>query len=96
MVGVFRCMMKGAAYDQSANRSMTNTQVHSHWRLLPVELELVVREVKWLQKIVRGGPAHEQLIGALFGRFKVGGLPIYDALGIGGKLTPTASPFAKK
>ena len=96
LVGVLRCMMKGAAYDQSANRSMSNCQVYSHWRLLPIELELVVREVKWLQKIVRGGPAHEQLIGELFGRLKVGGLPLYAALGVGGKLEPRASPYAKR
>ena len=96
LVGLLRCMMGGAAFDEETNRAMTNCQVYSHWRLLPIDLELAVREVKWFQKLCWGGSAHEQLIGALFAKIRVGGLPIYDALDVGGKLAQGASPFAHK
>ena len=86
----------GAAYDEDKRRAMTNCQVYSHWRLLPIEMELAVREVKWLQKICEGGAAHDQLVGALFGELKVGGVRMYDALDAGGKLSHTASPYARK
>ena len=58
-------------------------------------MELAVRGVKWLQKMVWGCPAHEQLVGALFGKLRVGGLQVYDALGSGGGLAIDASPYAK-
>ena len=46
LVGLLRCMMMGAAYDEQKKRSMTKSQLYAHWRMLPVELELMVREVK--------------------------------------------------
>ena len=61
-----------------------------------MELELVVREVKWIQKNCSGGSAHDQLIGALFGRMKVGGLPVCDSLDAAGKLLLAACPYAHK
>ena len=64
--------------------------------MLPVDLELRVREVKWLQKMCWGGSAHSQGIGALFGRHLVGGRVAYDAFGKDGRLATTASPFAVK
>ena len=75
---------------------MTNSQVYSYWRILPIELELAVREVKWLQKLVEGGPAHDQLSGALFGELRVGGVRMYGALGGDGRLSTEASPYARK
>ena len=89
-------MMEGAAYDEDAKLAMTNCQVLAHWRLLPIELELAVREVKWLQAICGGGAAHDQLIGALFGELKVGGVRMFSALNHTGKLSGVASPYAKK
>ena len=46
LLGLLRCMLEGAAYDSIAGTSLTNCEVYARWRLLPVERELLVREVK--------------------------------------------------
>ena len=61
LVGLLRSMMKGAAYDETNGVALTNSQVYAHWRLLAIDLELRVREVKWLQKLCWGGSAHSQV-----------------------------------
>ena len=96
LVGLLRSMMKGAAYNETDGVALRNSQVYAHWRLLPIDLELRVREVRWLQKLCLGGSAHCQVIGALFGRSHVGVRVIYDALDKHGRLAGTASPYAFK
>ena len=88
--------MKGAACGKNNRVALSNSAVYKRWRILPVDLELRVREVKWLQKMCWAESAHGQILGALFGRLRVGGRTVHDAFDEHGRLAVNASPFASK
>ena len=61
--------------------SLKNEQVLKHWRLVPLDLELKIRRLKWYQAICADPQAHAQLIVALFGQPRMRPMPQCDEQG---------------
>ena len=87
-----RVMMKGNAFDQEGQRSMSNTEVLKFWRLVPLEIEFALQRVSFLQTIAGNQPDFLQLIAAVWGRLEFED----ETLDCTGALVPHANPHAKK
>ena len=69
---------------------MSNLQVVRHWRLVPAQLELRVRRMQWLQKLLSNPGANGQVITALFSKLRLD----TDEVLVDVRLTVHASPYA--
>jgi len=69
-VGYLRALMRGTAtkWTQQGPQKLTNTQVYHRWRLVPCNLLLRMRRIKWYQDMLLNQDAHSQTVAALFGR----------------------------
>ena len=71
-------MLQGGAFDEEAKKAMKNTEVYDIFRLLPVSLELAVRETKWLQQMAGNQAAHQQVLGEIFGEYTLEGETVFQ------------------
>ena len=86
-----RVMLRGRAktVDNGRVRQWSNQQLHEHWRIPPVSVEVAVRRVRWLQAMPRDELNHAQPHAAIFGRFL--GKEVLEEKG---GLCEGANPFA--
>ena len=96
VVSKLRSMMGGAAFDCENKKKMSNTEVLSAWRLLPMRLEIAVRNVKWLQCMVEHPEAHVQVLGSVFGRVVFGKSVEHNNLNNEGKPAEPVNPFTQR
>ena len=56
---------------QSIRReAMSSRELYTFWNLVPVELELRVRRLRWMQGILADKRHHLQLTAAMFGKYE--------------------------
>ena len=92
MCRLLRVLEKGRACKWSKDKeehavAVANLSLLKKWRMLPLEYELSVRRIGWLQAAIKNPGAHEQFVAAVFGTPMVTGvdwrirLPALDEAG---------------
>ena len=68
-----RGMMQGKACTDGPvhKKAMNNKEIWDWWHLLPVELELQVARIRWMQQWARFPERHGQVAGAVNGRMRL-------------------------
>ena len=76
IVGRFRALLKGRAHyvvggdgDDRKHVAITNIKVFKITRIVPIQIEMLARRLKWYQQIVRHPSESAAVVAALFGRF---------------------------
>jgi len=94
LLKLLRSMMKGRACREGAEHreAMSGREVYTFWKLVPVEIELRVKRLRWLQTVLADQRHHMQLIAAIFGKYE---FEDFTTVGRDGRLDERANPWAK-